>query len=92
MSKFYIYYNTETETNFCTAYEWNPHEDSVRRYCSHIGEGRFTHADIQLDVEHRVLYDKRTQTKYTLIEPQTPRENLQWETIQGEIHAWEDAF
>jgi len=91
MAKFYIYYNHETAGSFCTTYEWNgPEFDSTRRYCNHIGEGRFTHEHIQLDVPNRVLYDKRYKTKYTLVEPSKDIENLQWETVEGDLFSWED--
>lgn len=92
MSKFYIYYSEKTQDKFCTAYEWNTKDDTVRRYCGYVGETRYTHKDIQLDVDARILTDKRNGNKYALIEPRNPKPNLQWETVELQTVEWEDAF
>jgi len=92
MSKFYVYYNYETEKTFCTVYEWSP-EDSVRRYCSCVEPNRYTHQDIQLDTEARILTDKRTGDKYALIEPRKEIPNLQYESVHIEPTVdWAEAF
>lgn len=90
MSKFYVYYNQETENTFCTVYEWNS-TDSVRRYCSYVGDHRYTHDDIQLDVQAKILTDKRNGDKYALIPPRKEIPNLQHESvlIQPTV-AWQD--
>jgi hypothetical protein len=93
MAKYYIYYNQETEQNFCTVYEWiSAAEIGERRYCSHIGNQRYTHTDLQLDIAARILTDKRTARRYALVEPKKPRNNLQYETVEMEIVEWVEAF
>lgn len=93
MAKFYVYYCEDTEDTFATVYEWNHNEDTVRRYCSHVGSGRYTHTDIQLDIESRILTDKRTGDKYALVSAKKPRKNLKYESIPMQTPvAWEDQF
>ena len=82
MKKFYIYYNEDTQQKFCTAYEWSAEDDTVRRYCQHVGNRRYTHQDIQLDIVARILTDKRNNNKYALIEPRNLKPNLRWETVE----------
>jgi hypothetical protein len=92
MSKFYIYYNDETEHRFATAYQWEPDSETQRKYCSYLGDGRYAHQDIQFDVEARILVDKRDGTKYALIESRKDTPNLQFETVEIEPVEWVDAF
>jgi len=91
MAKYYIYYNHETENDFCTVYEWALNEDTIRRYCGSVGEGRYTHKEIQLDTQARILTDKRSGEKYALVEPKKHRPNLQFESIHMETVEWEEA-
>lgn len=91
MAKFYIYYNDETQNKFCTTYEWNG-DRGPRRYCKHIGQGRFTHEEIQLDVPNRILIDKRNGQEYVLVESSKEIPNLKWETLEGKVYDWVEAF
>lgn len=94
MAKYFVYYNEETQDKFCTVYEWNGRSnDTTRRYCSYIGDSRYTHAEIQLDVDARILTDKRTGSKHALIAPRKEdKKNLQWESVEMTPVEWEDAF
>ena len=87
--RYYVYFNDDTQEQFVTVYAWKPGHHQ-RLFCQHIGNSRYTHQDIQLDVDARILTDKRTGSKYALVEPRKPRENLQFETVTMEIVEWQN--
>lgn len=86
--RYYVYYTPETKNNFVTVYAWS-HDHTARMYCQHIGAGRYTHSDIQLDIQELTLTHKESNTRYQLIEPRRQRNNLQFETREVELVEWQ---